>query len=205
MKKGIFITVEGPNGVGKSTFIYSLSRLLGQEYGIYTTKEPTESGFGEYVKQNAEALSGRPYAYLVAADRCYHVENFIQPQLEKVEIVISDRYIESSLVLQVYDNVSWEETWRLNSVFPIPELSIILLASEETLQKRLDRRKQITYFEKKMTRANEIEGYIKAEAFIRRKGFQCLKLYNETEEDMEHNLAATIQRIHEIREKRCDE
>ena len=53
MKKGIFITVEGPNGVGKSTFIYSLSRLLGQEYSIYTTKEPTESGFGEYVKQNA--------------------------------------------------------------------------------------------------------------------------------------------------------
>lgn len=204
MRKGIFVTVEGPNGAGKSTFIQSLSQLLQQEYMVYTTKEPTESGFGEYVKRNAEMLRGKAYAYLVAADRCYHVENYINPHLEKSEIVISDRYIESSLVLQTYDNVAQEDIWMLNSAFPIPDLSIILFASESTLQKRLDKRKQLTYFESKMTRLNEIDGYIRAETFIRRKGFHCIKLINETEEDRAHNLLTVVQMIHEIKEKKGD-
>lgn len=204
MRKGIFVTVEGPNGAGKSTFIRSLSQILRQEYTVYTTKEPTETEFGEYVKKNEEGLRGRPYAYLIAADRCYHVENFICPNLENSEIVISDRYVVSSLVLQAYDNVCQEDIWMLNSAFPIPELSIILFASETMLQERLNRRKHLSYYESKMTREAEIEGYIKAEAFIRRKGYQCLKLRNETEEDMAHNLLVIVQKIHELKEKKGD-
>lgn len=205
MRNGIFVTVEGPNGAGKSTFVHSLSQLLRQEYTVYTTKEPTESGFGKYVKKNPEALRGRPYAYLIAADRSYHVENYIKPHLETEEIVISDRYIESSLVLQAYDNVGLEDIWMLNSAFPVPELSIILSASESTLQKRLEKRNQLSYYESKMTRGNEVERYIRAEELIRSKGFHCLKLLNETEEDLAQNLSTTVQTIHEIRRKNDQE
>lgn len=201
MKNGIFVTVEGPNGAGKSMFVHSLSRLLRQEYAVYTTKEPTESEFGEYVKKNPQVLQGKPYAYLIAADRCYHVEHFIKPHLEAAEIVISDRYIESSLVLQAYDNVRLEDIWILNSTFPVPELSILLLTSDSVLQERLKKREQLTYFESKMTRGDEIDRYIRAQEFIRQKGFRCLKLWNETEEDMVQNLRIAVRIIREIKEE----
>ena len=67
---GIFITVEGPNGVGKSTFIKRLEEMLSSEYMVFLTREPSNSNFGNYVRKNEEMLGGEAYAYLIAADRC---------------------------------------------------------------------------------------------------------------------------------------
>lgn len=144
-----FITVEGPNGVGKSTFIERLEKRLSSKHMIYLTREPSNSNFGKYVKKNEEMLEGQAYAYLIAADRCYHLKNYVEPALEEGKIVISDRYIESSLVLQGYDGVKTEDIWRLNCKFRIPDLSVILLGSEEIINHRLLERNELTRFEKK--------------------------------------------------------
>lgn len=183
-----FITVEGPNGVGKSTFIKKLEEALSTSYKVYTTKEPSDTEFGNYVKKNEGGLQGEAYAYLVAADRSYHLNNYVEPALDRGEIVISDRYIESSLVLQVYDGVMTEDVWRLNCCFRIPDLSIILLGNERTIAERLSKRENLTHFEKKMTRDDELTGYMKAADFLKDKGFHIILFNNNTEADMINNI-----------------
>lgn len=185
---GIFITVEGPNGVGKSTFIKRLEEMLLSKYMVFLTREPTNTNFGNYVKKNEEMLEGKAYAYLIAADRCYHLKNYIEPELDKGKIVISDRYIESSLVLQEFDGVKREDIWHLNCNFMIPDLSIILLGTEEILERRLLERNVLTRFEKKMTRRDEIERYIKAAEFLKVKGFNVMTFYNDTESELSNSL-----------------
>lgn len=100
------------------------------------------------MKKNEGGLYGEAYAYLIAADRSYHLNNYVEPALDRGEIVISDRYIESSLVLQVYDGVMTEDVWRLNCSFRIPDLSIILLGDESTISGRLCQRDILTHLKK---------------------------------------------------------
>lgn len=197
---GIFITIEGPNGVGKSTFIKELKERLSQGYMVFETKEPTDSDFGNYVRKNEGGLQGEAYAYLIAADRCVHVKTTIEPRLYQGELVISDRYIESSFVLQGYDGVSNEDIWRLNKKFLIPNLSVILLCSEEILTNRLNERTELTHYEKKMTRKEEIERYIQTAEYLKGKGYNNVILQNNNEFDFEKNVNNIIQLIYEMRE-----
>lgn len=198
---GFFITVEGPNGVGKSTFIKRLEKMLSSENEILLTREPSNTKFGNYVKKNENMLEGETYAYLIAADRCYHLKNFIEPALDNGKTVISDRYIESSLVLQCYDGVDIKDIWRLNCSFLVPDLSVILLGKEEILERRLSKRRELTRFEKKMTRRDEIEGYIKAADFLERKGYNVVVFYNNTELELEHSLNSIKEIIINLRRR----
>lgn len=199
---GIFITIEGPNGVGKSTFMKRLEQMLSLQYMVYATREPSNSNFGNYVKKNEEVLEGEAYAYLIAADRCYHLKNYVEPALNQGKLVISDRYIESSFVLQEYDGVETEDIWRLNCKFKVPDLSIILLCSEDILDYRLSERSEWSHFERKMTRRDEIERYIKAANYLKDKGFNILILYNNTQTELEENLNKVKEIIINIEESR---
>ena len=169
--EGIFISIDGPNGAGKSTFIDALSKRIYYPRIPFLTKEPTQTEFGSYVKHNEGNLSGLPYAYLICADRCYQIENEIIPHLRAGQIVISDRYIESSIVCQGFDGVPLEQIWDLNRNFPIPHLSILLIADEAVIERRLSQRKFLSDFEKRMSRQEEVQRYIEAKEFLERKGF----------------------------------
>lgn len=197
----IFITIEGPNGVGKTSFIKKLKENLSDDYLVFTTKEPSNSEFGNYVKKNENCLHGMTYAYLIAADRCYHLEKYIEPALNTNDIFISDRYIESSLVLQKYDGVTIEDIWRLNCKFRIPDLSIILLSEEKNLEDRLNEREKLSYFESKITRYEEIEGYVEAATFLKNKGFNIVLLNNNTQKDLYGNINIIERMIVKLREK----
>lgn len=185
----MFITVEGPNGVGKSSFIKALADSVKDEFNIYCTKEPTDTDFGRSIRVNEEKLRGIEYAKKIAKDRQDHLSNEIVPMLEEYDIVISDRYIESSMVLQVFDGVSRDEVWELNKNFLIPDISIIILASEEAVQKRLLERSVMTHFEKCMTRKEEIDLYKKAVTFLTDKGYNVVELTNDTIDDLQNNIA----------------
>jgi len=188
MNKGIFISVEGPNGTGKSTFIRELSTKLSDYCPVALTREPTETPFGEFVKRNEGALKGMEYARLIWADRYYHVQQFILPNLAEGKVVISDRYIESSIVLQGFDGVPVNQVWELNKNFIIPDISIILLADDNLLVERLQQRDTLSNFEKRMTRRQEIEGYRAAAIFLADKGFRHLIFQNDTEADLERSI-----------------
>lgn len=188
MNKSIFISVEGPNGAGKSTFIRELSSKLSGLFPVVLTREPTETPFGEFVKSNEGGLKGMEYAHLIWADRYYHVQQFILPLLAEKKIVISDRYIESSIVLQGFDGVPADQVWELNKDFIIPDISIILLADDELLAERLQQRDILSDFEKRMTRRQELEGYRAAADFLAGKGFRHLFFRNDTTADLKRSV-----------------
>ncbi len=102
---GVFVAFEGGEGSGKSTQINILAdslRAAGHE--VLVTHEPgaTEAGRGirDLVLHHRQPLSPRAEALLFAADRAHHVDTVIRPALEAGQIVLTDRYIDSSLAYQ---------------------------------------------------------------------------------------------------------
>lgn len=102
--KGIFISLEGGEGCGKTTIIEELKKRL-TDLDVVYTREPGGTKIGEDIR-NILLSSGNkemsPYteALLYAASRAQHVEEKIKPVLEEGKIVISDRFVDSSLAYQ---------------------------------------------------------------------------------------------------------
>lgn len=192
---GLFVTIDGPNAVGKGTFIDKLAEKMSIQQEVYSTKEPTLTRLGKFAKTNEGELTGLPYAYLIAADRCLHIESEIKPRLKDGEIVISDRYVESSFVYQKYDGVSYDEIWNLNAHFLIPDLSILLIADSEVISRRLSERSEFSEYEKKMTRLDELAFYRDAKQFLSKKGYRYLELANNTIDELEANIQIACSEI----------
>lgn len=105
MKKGLFITFEGPDGCGKTSIINLLKEYYKDNKKILFTREPGGTVISEKIRdiilstKNLE-MSKRTEALLYAASRAQHVDEFIKPNLEKGKIIISDRFVLSSLAYQ---------------------------------------------------------------------------------------------------------
>lgn len=106
MRKGYFLTLEGPDGSGKSTVAERLLKELnGLGYEVVLTREPGGTEIGEDIREillsnrNSEMCS-RTEALLYAASRAQHVSEKIRPAIEAGKIVISDRFVYSSLAYQ---------------------------------------------------------------------------------------------------------
>lgn len=105
--KGIFITFEGVDGCGKSTQIRLLAEYLKEEYGIepVLTREPGGCRIAEKIREvvldieNGE-MGDRTEALLYAAARAQHIEEVIGPAVYDGNIVLCDRFIDSSLAYQ---------------------------------------------------------------------------------------------------------
>ena len=133
---GFLIAVDGPNGVGKSTLIQAIKTTMEiRGFSIYITREPTNTEFGDFVRQYAESHSGISLACLVAADRYEHIRNEIIPELNKGKAVITDRYVLSSLILQGMDDVRDSFILNLNSEIIKPDLQVAVFANEDILKK----------------------------------------------------------------------
>lgn len=116
---GIFIAFEGGEGVGKTTQIKRLSAWLqSQGLSVLETFEPGATDLGERLRRiilHGDALSPHAEALLFAADRAHHVDTVVRPALERGEIVLTDRYIDSSLAYQgVGRDLPVEEVRRLS-------------------------------------------------------------------------------------------
>ncbi|MCA1066502.1 dTMP kinase [Rossellomorea sp. AcN35-11] len=106
MSKGLFITVEGPEGAGKSTILKELYDQLVQDgYEVIQTREPGGISIAEQIREvilntgNTE-MDKRTEALLYAAARRQHLVEKVIPALEEGKIVICDRFIDSSLAYQ---------------------------------------------------------------------------------------------------------
>ncbi len=138
--RGLFVVLEGGDGCGKSTQVQRLaSRLrdLGRE--VVATREPGATETGAAIRLlvlGGDQLDPRAEALLIAADRAEHVAEVIRPALERGAVVVSDRYIPSSLAYQgVARGLGVEEIARISEWATgglMPDLVIVLdvVASE---------------------------------------------------------------------------
>ncbi|HMU94144.1 MAG TPA: dTMP kinase [Anaerolineales bacterium] len=104
----MFITLEGPEGSGKTSHIpYLVEYLREQGYVVFPTREPGGTSISEQIRdilhdlKNAE-MHPRTETLLYQAARAQIVEQVIQPRLSAGEIVISDRYFDSTIAYQGY-------------------------------------------------------------------------------------------------------
>ncbi len=197
----MFITIEGANGVGKSTVIKELCKKLENEkLSYFLTKEPTNSILGNFAKKSESDLKGISYACLIASDRYYHIETEIIPSLNSYNVIISDRYVESSLVLQALDGVDRDFIWSINSKVLVPDLSIILFGNDKIIKTRIDEREILSRFEKNYTRKQEQDLYLSVFNFIKEKKFNAVLIEN-TDEKIDKTINAIYELIQNFRKK----
>lgn len=177
MSRRPFVVVEGPNGVGKTTSAATLHALL-RKRGTpsYLTTEPSHTPFGRLVRSAESGLSGRALALAVAADRYAHVENEIQPAINAGQVVISDRYVQSSLVLQRLDGLTLPEIWQYNQHVPQPTISFYLQLTAETIQARLNERGTLSRLERVGSPTRELALYRDANDFLDGYGWRQITI-----------------------------
>lgn len=143
---GLFITMEGSDGSGKTTQIEELQGyLVNLGYEVMITREPGGTSISEKIRKiildvNNETLSDMTEALLYAASRAQHVEEKIKPALETGKIVISDRFVDSSIAYQGYargigiDTVEEVNKYALQGV--IPDITFFFDIEPEIAMKR---------------------------------------------------------------------
>ncbi|AWI10755.1 dTMP kinase [Caldifermentibacillus hisashii] len=121
MVKGTFITVEGPDGAGKTTVLNIIAEELAAEgYPIVQTREPGGSPIAEKIRQiildkKHTEMDPRTEALLYAAARRQHLIEKIIPALEKGNIVLCDRFIDASIVYQGFARkIGIDEVLKIN-------------------------------------------------------------------------------------------
>ncbi|MFK2826986.1 dTMP kinase [Bacillus sp. B190/17] len=128
MKRGLFITIEGPEGAGKTSVIQMLKQGLA-EIGqtVTATREPGGISISEQIREvilnkDHTSMDGRTEALLYAAARRQHLVEKIMPALQEGHIVLCDRFIDSSLAYQGYARgLGMKEVYEINQ-FAIGEL-----------------------------------------------------------------------------------
>ncbi|QTJ40915.1 dTMP kinase [Dolosigranulum pigrum] len=143
MSEGLFITVEGPDGAGKSTLIQGLKERLEARTAreVILTREPGGSPLAEVIREvlldnQYGEMDGRTEALLMAASRRQHIVDTILPALEAGKIVLSDRYVDSSLAYQGAGRELGIEAVRTINAFAIedvvPTVTILLDVDAQT-------------------------------------------------------------------------
>jgi dTMP kinase len=135
VRHGIFVVFEGGEGAGKSTQVTRLAEALqasGRE--VVVTREPGATDVGAKIRglvlDRQETPSPRAEALLYAADRAHHVATVVRPALARGAVVISDRYVDSSLAYQgagrtlPVQEISWLSSWATGGLKP--DLVILL-------------------------------------------------------------------------------
>jgi dTMP kinase len=147
VSRGLFVTLEGGDGSGKTTQAEALGRWLEQQgRTVVRTREPggTEVGVEvrEIVLHHRGDITPRAEALLYAADRAHHVATVVRPALARGDVVIQDRYIDSSVAYQgagrVLDPVEVKSlsVWATEGL--APDLTVLLDLDPAVARGRLD-------------------------------------------------------------------
>jgi dTMP kinase len=145
--RGLFVTFEGGDGVGKTTQAALLEQWLTADGAtVLRTREPggTEVGvlIRDIVLHHRGEVAPRAEALLYAADRAHHIETVVRPALGRGEIVIQDRYLDSSVAYQGAGRVLGSREVRDLSLWAtgalLPDLTVLLDLDPDAARRRLD-------------------------------------------------------------------
>jgi dTMP kinase len=129
MARGIFIAIEGIDGSGTTTHSKRLAEWIElQNIPVLLTHEPTDSEIGKLIRHVLRDKNIPPAtdALLFAADRVDHTQHQIIPALNKGFVVISDRYVESSIAYQSSSGLDLDWVAQINRFAIIPDLTLLL-------------------------------------------------------------------------------
>lgn len=147
-KRGVFICIEGIDASGKTTHARRLvENLRGKGFDAVYTTEPTSGEIGKIIRtnilQSQERVPSVIEALLFAVDRIEHVENMVKPALQEGKIVISDRYVYSSLAYQGAAGLDLKWIEEINKFAIPPDLAIYIDIPAEVVFERLRREKSV--------------------------------------------------------------
>ncbi|MFJ4738184.1 dTMP kinase [Streptomyces sp. NPDC088775] len=143
---GFFIALEGGDGAGKSTQVEALAEWIrAKGHEVVVTREPGATPVGKRLRSilldvSSAGLSNRAEALLYAADRAEHIDSVVRPALERGAIVISDRYIDSSVAYQGAGRdlspteIARISRWATSGL--VPHLTVLLDVDPETARER---------------------------------------------------------------------
>ncbi|MFE9813541.1 dTMP kinase [Streptomyces sp. NPDC005773] len=143
---GFFLALEGGDGAGKSTQVEALAEWIrAKGHEVVVTREPGATPVGKRLRSilldvSSAGLSNRAEALLYAADRAEHVDSVVRPALERGAIVISDRYIDSSVAYQgagrdlAPTEIARISRWATSGL--VPHLTVLLDVDPQTARER---------------------------------------------------------------------
>jgi dTMP kinase len=165
---GLFITLEGGDGSGKTTQAALLEGWLAEQGQVVVrTREPGGTDLGlelrEIVLHRRGHIAPRAEALLYAADRAHHVETLVRPALERGDVVLQDRYVDSSVAYQgagrVLDGGEVRElsAWATDGL--TPDLTVLLDLDPVLGRARLDAAR--TTYDRLESEAAEFHGRVR--------------------------------------------
>ncbi|WP_018653922.1 dTMP kinase [Actinomadura flavalba] len=146
-ERGVFVAFEGGEGAGKTTQARLAAIWLRDHgYDVVTTHEPGATKIGMRLRamlldRETTGLSSRAETLLYAADRADHVANVVRPAMERGAIVVTDRYVDSSLAYQGFGRrqpvaeIASVNAWATGDL--VPDLTVLLEVPPETGLNRL--------------------------------------------------------------------
>ncbi|MEM1586228.1 MAG: dTMP kinase [Candidatus Bathyarchaeia archaeon] len=151
-KRGLLICIEGLDKSGKTTqsklLVENLRRI---GFKAFYTSEPSDGEIGKfierYVLRRDRRIPVQAEALLFAADRIDHVERKIKPLLDRGNIVVSDRYIYSSLAYQGAAGLDIKWIMEINKMVPRPDVAIYLDVPVEVVMERIQKRRRRSVME----------------------------------------------------------
>jgi dTMP kinase len=189
--KGVFVCVEGLDGCGKTTQTKLLVRNLRRKgvVAVYTA-EPSRTKIGEFIKKHClhseKRGSSIVEALLFAADRYEHLQNEVVPALKERKVVVSDRYVYSSLAYQGATGLDLTWIEQVNKHAIRPDLAVFVDVPPEVAVQRLKRKKSV--MENLETQRKVREVYMK---FVDRGDLVKID-GNKSKQEVAKNLLKTV-------------
>ena len=206
MKKGLFLTIEGPDGSGKSTQIGFITEFLqSRGYETVLTREPGGTQIGEKIrdiildKENRE-MDSMTETMLYAASRAQHVAQIIKPALEAGKAVICDRFVDSIISYQGYgrklgDSVTYINEYAIMGC--VPDITFLMkIPPDRSMDRITSGSRDRLELEKMEFHRRVYEGYMELEKLYpaRITGIDAGRSIEEIKEEIHKHLERLLEK-----------
>ena len=209
MNRGLFISIEGPDGSGKSTQINNIKRYFADKgMEIIFTREPGGTVIGERIREilldkTHVEMDSMTEAMLYAAARAQHVAQVIKPALAEGKVVVCDRFVDSSIAYQGYGRNLGDSVAAINGYAVagcMPDVTFLMKLDPRVGKSRIGSREQDRLeLEKEAFHISVFEGYLELEKTYpdRIFGIDANRTIDEIKMDIYEKLEEVLSRVFE--------